>query len=504
MADEFKIVASLDVPKSVQEINKDIPKLQGQSKHLKIIADLDPKLSIKNIQATLNKMNNNANIKIGIDTSGLNSVQGATQNITNSLKNVQTQAQQTASAVSNSVKQEVATVANAIDSVKNRWLELYKAEHNGNVNQFGLAIFEKSLQEIVPYLEKDKNLLNDLYNNIQKFNSTESLHQLTLAIADSSSQYSTFKSVQDEVNKQFQETIYFETNSAKSTENLYEKFRILTNQLLKYEGISKSISQLTKQDISKTVTGSIGLSDNGVSTKTIADFYNFLISNTNKAEAEILQLNQGLQQFNYLLNGLKGFNDSGNGLGIISRSTNLDLNTFSVYLEPMQKFLAGERQAIAEAQEMDIAYKKLKQTLIETFGESAIFQNGNYTVTLEQLKAVVDKAPLAQKYIDNIESRFASLPSVSNQSTQVVNSNMAKVEEQTKETTVAIEQQTKATEELKAIRDSITRDANNKQISRTSVYGDKGFTRTEYRDENDKLTAYTDTTNYEKVSKGKC
>ena len=67
MADEFKIVASLNIPESASRINKDIPKLEGQAKHLKIVADLNPTLSIKNIQATLNKMNNNANIKIGID-----------------------------------------------------------------------------------------------------------------------------------------------------------------------------------------------------------------------------------------------------------------------------------------------------------------------------------------------------------------------------------------------------------------------------------------------------
>ena len=80
MADEFKIVASLNIPESASRINKDIPKLEGQAKHLKIVADLNPTLSIKNIQATLNKMNNNANIKIGIDTSGLNSTLSDVQN----------------------------------------------------------------------------------------------------------------------------------------------------------------------------------------------------------------------------------------------------------------------------------------------------------------------------------------------------------------------------------------------------------------------------------------
>ena len=101
MADEFKIVASLNIPESASRINQDIPKLEGQAKHLKIVADLNPTLSIKNIQATLNKMNNNANIKIGVDTSGLNSVQSATQNITNDLKNVQIQAQQTSQSIMN-------------------------------------------------------------------------------------------------------------------------------------------------------------------------------------------------------------------------------------------------------------------------------------------------------------------------------------------------------------------------------------------------------------------
>ena len=105
MADEFKIVASLDIPKSADKINKDIPKLEGQTKHLKIVATLNPALSLKNIQATLNKLNNNANIKIGIDTSGLKNVQSATQNITNGLKNVQTQAQQTVSSLTNLAKE---------------------------------------------------------------------------------------------------------------------------------------------------------------------------------------------------------------------------------------------------------------------------------------------------------------------------------------------------------------------------------------------------------------
>lgn len=146
MADEFKIVASLNIPESASRINKDIPKLEGQAKHLKIVADLNPTLSIKNIQATLNKMNNNANIKIGIDASGLNSVQGATQNITNGLKNVQTQAQQTASAVKQvgtsllSLKAEkLRNLTFDIGSDKNGFFSFQKTLDNAReaINQIG-------------------------------------------------------------------------------------------------------------------------------------------------------------------------------------------------------------------------------------------------------------------------------------------------------------------------------------------------------------------------------
>ena len=76
MADEFKIVASLNIRESASRINKDIPKLEGQAKHLKIVADLNPTLSIKNIQNTLNKLQNNAKITVGVDIAGTNGKNG--------------------------------------------------------------------------------------------------------------------------------------------------------------------------------------------------------------------------------------------------------------------------------------------------------------------------------------------------------------------------------------------------------------------------------------------
>lgn len=169
MADEFKIVASLNIPESASRINKDIPKLEGQAKHLKIVADLNPTLSIKNIQATLNKMNNNANIKIGVDTSGLNSVQGATQNITNNLKTVQTQAQQTASAV-----REVTTSMSANDISNKMVSEFQKSfnivgENAKNTQQTFKALFaELNNAWYSENEEKYLKVLEQIYDIAQK------------------------------------------------------------------------------------------------------------------------------------------------------------------------------------------------------------------------------------------------------------------------------------------------------------------------------------------------
>lgn len=175
MADEFKIVASLNIPESASRINKDIPKLEGQAKHLKIVADLNPTLSIKNIQATLNKMNNNANIKIGVDTSGLNSVQGATQNITNNLKNVQTQAQQTAKSVhdiSTAMSSLKFPVATKYDADKNLITDTVKSIQNARdmFNKMGFNNLEfKWVDEAGGVFDRLKVKVTDAYGAVQEF-----------------------------------------------------------------------------------------------------------------------------------------------------------------------------------------------------------------------------------------------------------------------------------------------------------------------------------------------
>ena len=96
MADSFKISASLDIPKSISQINADITKLQSQVNQLKITTEIDITKSLSNIQAKLNSIKSPT---INVNINPINS--DVTNAISNGLKGVQAQANQTASSVNN-------------------------------------------------------------------------------------------------------------------------------------------------------------------------------------------------------------------------------------------------------------------------------------------------------------------------------------------------------------------------------------------------------------------
>ena len=90
MADEFKIVASLDIPKSAQTINADIPKLEKQINPIKILAELDITRSLNSIQAQLKTISNQTNtstIKVNVDASNVkNTIKDINSQVSNSNK----------------------------------------------------------------------------------------------------------------------------------------------------------------------------------------------------------------------------------------------------------------------------------------------------------------------------------------------------------------------------------------------------------------------------------
>lgn len=393
MADEFKIVASLNIPESASRINKDIPKLEGQAKHLKIVADLNPTLSIKNIQATLNKMNNNANIKIGIDTSGLNSVQGATQNITNGLKSVQIQAQQTASAV----ERTLTTIS--ADNISDKMVKEFQSS-------FGI-MGKKASETNAIFKDLFVTLNNAWYaGDIEKYNST-----------------------------------------------LTKIYNTTINNISVSKKLSKEAQELQNVYRSQITDGSKVFIDPSV-----------------KSELEyILGTSKNIQS---VLSTVFGVGKWSTKSGI-----------------PVDGLIADNKTIQGIANEIVGAYNRIKDAQIQSFNPMDNERNGTELIE-EQVQSLLK---LKTGYVDLEGIRHDFVKGLGW---------FESIGEETKDIeteTNAIEKQTKATEKLKAIRESITRDTNGQQISRTSMYGDTGFTRTSYYNEKDELTSYTDTENYKQL-----
>lgn len=158
------ILSLKDTKASKNQIASELPKLESQlqsdkNTRVKIVAGLDIAKSKNLIQSQLNTLANQAKaptIKVGVDTSGLNSVQGATQNITNSLQTVQTQAQQTASAI----KEVTTSVSyNISDNAFNRLLK-------------DMQIGKNVTDEYKASIRTLANQLNESWNtyNLDKYN----------------------------------------------------------------------------------------------------------------------------------------------------------------------------------------------------------------------------------------------------------------------------------------------------------------------------------------------
>lgn len=148
MADSFKISASLDIPKSISQINADITKLQSQVNQLKITTEIDITKSLNNIQAKLNSIKSPI---INVNINPINS--DVTNAISNGLKGVQAQANQTASSVNNIAK----SLTNLDDKFKK---PISAITDNGIVNA------EKTIAKIKQHFsELGKVTIKGFYND---------------------------------------------------------------------------------------------------------------------------------------------------------------------------------------------------------------------------------------------------------------------------------------------------------------------------------------------------
>ena len=425
------ILSLKDTKASKDQIASELPKLESQlqsdkNTRVKIVAGLDIAKSKNLIQSQLNTLANQAKaptIKVGIDTSGLNSVQGATQNITNGLKNVQTQAQQTASAV----------------------------KDIGNV---GISdnVFKKLLQD----MQISKSVTNEYKQSLRAL-----ANELTTAWDTRNEELYLAK---------LKEIINVIGNGQKS-------FKLFDKNSFDFKEITSQITAL------KSAIG-VGIDGNGRKNK-------FFIDNNLKKELAYIQgSDKAVRSLLNSLYGLGNWTFDERKFGFSNLRSQIDkasASADSLYAKFSNANFGGGNIAnfITEtAGQIDTLKAKLntKDTLNGFLQLEMGIANAD-----KQLEIMIADALKLKDFTSRRNDPLCWFEEIQTETQSL------------KEETAVIKEQTKATQELKAIRDSITRDANGNQIGRTTVVGNTGFTITNRYNEKNELTSYTETENYKKL-----
>ena len=425
------ILSLKDTKASKDQIVDDLPALEhklqsDKGARVKIIAKLDVDKSKTVIQSQLNTLANQAKapaIKIGVDTSGLNSVQGATQNITNDLKNVQMQAQQTASAV----------------------------RDIGNV---GISdnVFKKLLQD----MQISKSVTNEYKQSLRAL-----ANELTTAWDTRNEELYLAK---------LKEIINVIGNGQKS-------FKLFDKDSFDFKEITSQITAL------KSAIG-VGVDGNGRKNKFFID------DNLKKELAYIQGSDKAVRSLLNSLYGLGNWTFDERKFGFTNLRSQIDkasASADSLYAKFSNANFGGGNIAnfITEtAGQIDTLKAKLntKDTLNGFLQLEMGIANAD-----KQLEIMIADALKLKDFTSRRNDPLCWFEEIQTETQGL------------KEETAVIKEQTRATKELSAIRESVTRDAFGQQMSRTSVYGNAGYTRVSRYNENDELTSFTDTENYQKL-----
>ena len=396
------ILSLKDTTASKNQIAKELPKLESQlqsdkNTRVKVVAGLDISKSKNLIQSQLNTLTSQAKaptIKVGVDVS-----KNIGQDAVNSLKNVQSQAQQTA------------------ESVKQTMTEITSE----NISSKTVSEFQKAFN-IIGQNAKDtqqtfKGLFAELNNAWYAGDEEKYLNVL--------------------------EQIY---NTAQNTTKVVNK--------------SKSeIKELTDQIRSDFTDGSTAF----ISPKTKEEL-KYILEDSKK---------------------IKRVLDSVFGVGKWTYNQNKGIGT-DVLANDIKELRGNANEILDVYNQIQNIKSSTQYTVFDSLGGDSTSKdaiNEHLHSVLNLTDAYRDLQGIEHTYIQGL-GWFETLET-----------------ENIREETTAIESQTKATEKLKAIRESITRDANGQQIGRTSVFGDTGFTKTSRYDENDNLTSYTETQNFQNIEK---
>ena len=326
MADNsLKIAARLDVTASVGAIINDIPKLEktlraNKEGNVKIVAGLDTTRSTKLIQSQLNTIINQSNaptIKVGVDVGQNNAI----QSIVGGLKEVQNQAQVTASALSdNSQKLDIfkeslrnmkmdSTHINSIaDDMRKLDVQISSINQSLNTTAKKKILSVEitgvdKLGQAVTLTRQYNTDTGDLIKNHKALAtaSQKSASQIENMVAQQTKRMADFKNQISQIHKSA-----IDPNASRSitnqthTSELWQKYKEINDAIAKMGSTSKTVFAQQEADVSKLISEYKSLvsqyrNAENVSTTLKPDK---LASAISKAESQFESLNVDIQNAN--------------------------------------------------------------------------------------------------------------------------------------------------------------------------------------------------------------
>lgn len=248
---DIQIVAGLDILKSKSTIDKDIPVLEKElqndkSSRPKLIATLDINKSKKAIQANLDTLISKTDapkIKVGIDVGGVQE----TRSITTGLKDIQTQAKQTASnllKLEDRFKNPISPILNVeglidaektIAKIQNRFQEL------GNVSVKGIYSDREAVDNLDKMIVSIKNGQNEARTLTFELDKMGKAFYLTGGTSDNSGIAKNIKQIEKTYSEYTQKFAQFKSTNHELLSGLTQP---LTEFETKLNGLKTGISTI--------------------------------------------------------------------------------------------------------------------------------------------------------------------------------------------------------------------------------------------------------------------
>ena len=465
------ILSLKDTKASKDQIASELPKLESQlqsdkNTRVKIVAGLDIAKSKNLIQSQLNTIANQAKaptIHVGVD---LGNSQSAVQGATNGLKTVQEQAKQTASAV------KQAFVSMTADDVPDKMVSQFQKTFN--------IVGKKATETKTQF----KSLIAEFNNgwntgNVDAYSKAlEDIYRLATQTSKS------FKGLDAESKQIAQEIRATMTDGGQITigKQLYQDLKASLGTAGRIKEVLDMVYGVGNWK--KVSSSRKSFSGKGV-------FADETVGSLKDSQSTVDAILETYEKLNNLPRNMTMFDhmDTETAKSEISKYLQEILKLPSAYQTAQSAETTYTQTAIQDVENLGAIADTLSKKLETIFMGGG---QGSQPITVSaHWEKLADQANVASLAIDKIRTADSTTAESIKANAESEIAKLEQLLESYRNIEYSIEEQTKATQELKAIRDSITRDANGNQIGRTTVVGNTGFTITNRYNEKNELTSYT-------------